>query len=233
MLTHLFFDFFGTLVDYSPSRTEQGYPRSYRIVLDAGAEFTYADFLARWDQVAGRVEAEAEKSQFEYSMHDVCGRFLREVLQRPPPGDLLDRFIDCYITEWNRGVGYLPGLAEMLERLSRRYRLAVITNTHSAGLVPEHLLRMGVAGAFEGVITSVEHGRRKPHPEIFAHALVRLGTNPAASAYIGDSLVADYQGSRAAGMTAFLIDPAASAAVPADARLRNVLELESRLEQFA
>ena len=88
---------------------------------------------------------------------------------------------------------------------------------------------MGIAKRFEVVITSIEHGRRKPHADIFVHALSRVGAVAKTSAYIGDSFHADYQGSRAVGMTAYLIDPDPSAEVPAHARLPDILELEGRL----
>jgi len=226
VLTHLFFDFFGTLVDYSASRIDQGYEQSHRILTDAGSDIGYNEFLRVWDHVAGRFDADAEKSQNEYSMHQVCGAFLEQVLEDLPSSELLEHFIDRYLAEWNTGVVYLPGLAAMLDRLSERYELVVITNTHTAGLVPEHLRQMGIASRFEAVITSIVHGRRKPHADIFAHALSQVGAVATTSAYIGDSFHADYQGSKAIGMTGYLIDPARKSPVPAQARLTDVLDLE-------
>ena len=46
--THLLFDFFGTLVDYSASWTEQGYPRSHALVRSRGSDIQYERFLAEW-----------------------------------------------------------------------------------------------------------------------------------------------------------------------------------------
>jgi putative hydrolase of the HAD superfamily len=226
MLTHLFFDFFGTLVDYSASRVEQGYEQSHQILTDAGSDLSYDEFLRLWDHVAGRFDADAEKSLVEYSMNQVCGAFLDQVLDDLTSSDILEAFIARYLAEWNRGVVYLPGLPAMLDRLSRRYQFVVITNTHCADLVPEHLRRMGIASRFEAVITSIEHGRRKPHADIFFHALSQVGAVPENSAYIGDSFHADYQGSRAAGMVAYLIDPDGTNPVPAPARLTDIFELE-------
>jgi len=43
--THVLFDFFGTLVEYSPSRTDQGYDRSFSLLRDAGLRLGYeADY---------------------------------------------------------------------------------------------------------------------------------------------------------------------------------------------
>src|SRR3990170_3396311 len=79
---------------------------------------------------------------------------------------LVRAFVRAYIAEWNKGVSYPHGVPELLERLNRRFVLAVITNTHDPDLVPGHLERMGVSGLFRRVITSVEFGSRKPAPEI-------------------------------------------------------------------
>lgn len=230
MLTHLFFDFFGTLVTYSPSRTRQGYPATHRLLRDAGSDLGYADFLRGWDRVAGRFERAAERSLREYSMHDVCGQFLAETLGHPAPAPLLERFIVTYLAEWNRGVVYLPELPALLERLARRFTLGVITNTHDAALVPDHLAEMGVAHHFCDVITSVEHGARKPAPQIFEHALGALSASADTSLYVGDSRAPDYDGARGAGLAACLIDPDRSAGVPEAHRLSHILELERHLE---
>jgi len=229
LLTHLFFDFFGTLVDYSASRTDQGYPRSHQILIDAGCEIGYDDFLQRWDRVAGRFDADAEESLLEYSMHQVGAAFLEQVLDPRAAADALEPFITCYIDEWNQGVVDLADLPAMLDRLAGQYTLAVVTNTHSPTLVPAHLTRMGIAGYFETVVTSIEHGRRKPHPDIFERSLQRVGAVAASSVYVGDSFDADYRGARAAGMAAYLIDPHGAKPVPEHSRLASVLELEARL----
>ncbi len=38
VMTVVFFDFFGTLVDYSPSRTEQGYHRTHASLDELGVD---------------------------------------------------------------------------------------------------------------------------------------------------------------------------------------------------
>jgi putative hydrolase of the HAD superfamily len=88
---------------------------------------------------------------------------------------------------------------------------------------------MGVADRFEVVVTSVEHGLRKPLPTIFEHALERLDSSPERCVYVGDNPVADYGGALGAGMRALLIDPDDAAGVPGHDRLDSILELERRL----
>ena len=56
MMTHILFDFFGTLVDYSPSHTEQGYEQSYSLVQAAGADLDYDRFLTLWSGVFSELD---------------------------------------------------------------------------------------------------------------------------------------------------------------------------------
>lgn len=228
MTSHVFFDFFGTLVGYSPSRTEQGYERSFDLLRQAGAELDYEGFLSLWSAVAEDFEGAAERSHREFSMVELGNAFLARVFGAPPPG-LVGDFVRTYVGEWNKGVSYLDGVPELLERLGRRFVLAVITNTHDRDLVPEHLRRMGVARYFERVITSVELGARKPSAEIFRHALQMHGVAPERCVHVGDSYEADYRGALSAGIRPLLIDPLAKAPVPGAARITSVLAVEERL----
>ncbi|MCC5639195.1 HAD family hydrolase [Nostoc sp. CHAB 5844] len=86
-----------------------------------------------------------------------------------------------------------PDVYEVLTVLSRSYRLAVISN----GLVLTQLPRMQATGIdhfFEEVVVSKAIGFAKPSPEIFHHALSKLGLTPAQVLYVGDSLNHDYAG---------------------------------------
>ena len=60
-------------------------------------------------------------------------------------------------------------------------------------------------------------------------ALERLGSRADHVAFVGDSYEADYLGPQRAGMTAYLIDPAARYRLPPAASIRTVLDIEARL----
>lgn len=228
-ISHILFDFFGTLVDYSASRTEQGYERTYRLLREAGTRLDYDGFLRLWSDVSESFEDEALSTLREFSMREVATTFLREAA--PDANEaLVGDFVSTYLAEWSKGVRYMDGLGAMLERLGSRYGLAVITNTHDPELVPGHLAKMGIAHMLEPVVMSVELGWRKPSPAIFQHALELLDARPEHCVYVGDNYEADYRGARAAGLQALLIDPHARSAAPKANRLASVLELGPRLE---
>ncbi|GIF66703.1 hypothetical protein Ais01nite_47380 [Asanoa ishikariensis] len=224
-MSHILFDFFGTLVDYDDGHARAPV-RTAAFVSSLGQPMSADEFTARWDEVWMAWEARCAPTRLEFSMLDVARSFLPSASP-----DEISAFVSVYIAEWNAGVRYLPGLYELLLSLSQRHRLAVVSNTHEPDLVPFHLAAMGVAGLVETVVTSVEVGVRKPSPEIYSSALGRLGIPASSAVFVGDNPSADYFGPLAAGMrAAFLIDPAARhTAVPPAHRLSSVFDLPSVL----
>lgn len=230
MIDHILFDFFGTLVDYSPSRTEQGYSRSYALLRSFGSGLEYPGFLDLWSKVSEKFDRRANEDHSEFSMHEVSTHFLERATGTAPSAEMVGAFVDSYIEEWNQGVRYLDGLNELLERLGRRYRLGIVTNTHLAALVEEHLEKMQAAAHFDVIVTSIGERCRKPHPQIFLRALELMGASPTQTLFVGDSYEADYLGATQVGMDCILIDAVQQARIPAENRLVNLYELENRLD---
>jgi putative hydrolase of the HAD superfamily len=226
--THLLFDFFGTLVTYSESRTEQGYSRSHELLLSLGVDTPYSRFLEEWVRMFEVFEARARADLAEYSMDSVCIEFLKRTLLRAPDEPTVVAFRDVYLDEWNKGVCYIRGVDTLLGSLAEQFVLVLVTNTHHAELVHAHLRAMDVAHHFAGVTTSIEHGKRKPSASIFERALLDTGGDPRSSVYVGDSFEADYQGATGAGLRCLLIDPDRRHDVPEEDRVGSILEAGSR-----
>jgi putative hydrolase of the HAD superfamily len=90
--------------------------------------------------------------------------------------------------------------------------LAVVTNND--GTAEQQLLDFGVAqigpGPFADVVVIVDStvvGFSKPDPRIFGPALAALGTDPARTLYVGDTVHADVLGATRAGMPVVQLDP--------------------------
>ena len=96
-----------------------------------------------------------------------------------------------------------PGARGAVEELAARgYTLAVVSNTmRTPGTVLRKLLdRYGLLGFFKHTTFSDEVGVRKPAPEIFALSLRAVGGEAAAAVHVGDDMILDVEGARAAGM---------------------------------
>lgn len=228
-MTVLFFDFFGTLVRYSPSRSEQGYPRTDALLRRLGMSMPYEDWLNVWGAVSADHDRRSAETLAEYTMRDVADAFLPRI-GLAADDESADAVIASFIAEWNTGVTDIDGVPEMLHELAKEHRLAVVSNTHDPDLVPDHLERMGVASYLDVVVLSVTVGVRKPHPEIYRTALDAMDARPEEAVFVGDTVDADHAGPVRAGMRALLIGGDAS--VPADQRIACVTELPSALRRL-
>ncbi len=83
-------------------------------------------------------------------------------------------------------VKVIPGAHEVLERLKRRFRLAVVTNTPSSA-VKRILESFGLEKYFETVITGDDVRKTKPNPEAVRKACRRLGVHPFETILVGDT----------------------------------------------
>jgi putative hydrolase of the HAD superfamily len=223
-MSAILFDFFGTLVSYSPSRVDQGYPRCHAFLREHGSALSYHDFLARIDQCFASFDARSDIDDREFSMGEVAAEFLARAAVGGDPAE----FERLYLAEWSAGVVVPAGLRDLLAGLRGTHRLAVVSNTHSPAMVPELLRRAGIDDLFDAVVLSVDVGWRKPHPAMYAAALDALGTPASEAIFVGDSCSADFVGPGAAGITAYLIDPGKTAGVPAERRIDSVFDLALR-----
>jgi HAD superfamily hydrolase (TIGR01509 family) len=120
-----------------------------------------------------------------------------------------------------------PGTRDALQRLAKRYRLAVISNAD--GKIADVLARCGIANCFETITDSGIVGKEKPHPAIFQAAVNSLGVSPAESTYVGDVYSIDYLGATGFGMQAVLFDVAGAYRDRGLPRVESLEELEVRL----
>jgi putative hydrolase of the HAD superfamily len=225
----ILFDFFGTLVHYDPSGSAQGYPATHALQGQAGIGLSYDAFLRAWASASEELDAWSRLHEREFSMDDVAQRFLARVAPERDAAELRGALWRSYVSEWERGIAYIPGVRELIDALATRFKLAVVTNTHWAPLVARHLDAIGVRNRFDFVLSSVEHGRPKPHPSIFEAALARLTCPPQRALFVGDSHEADYLGATRAGLHALLIDPTRDSPAPREHRIASILELGARL----
>ena len=230
MASHILFDFFGTLVTYAPDGPDHDFGRSHRLLQSMGSALGYDQYRALWSGVYSGFDGEACRTGREFSMREVTAEFLRQATGSQPSAGQAAALACSYLADWDACVRYLPGLKDMLASLSRRYKLAVVSNTNDTSLVPAHLNAMGVLEYFDAVILSAQIGWRKPHPAIFTATQETLGIGPGDAVFVGDSYLPDYQGPSRAGITAFLIDPGHLAEVPDHARLASLFELPAALD---
>ncbi|MFA7295960.1 MAG: HAD family hydrolase [Dehalococcoidia bacterium] len=92
-----------------------------------------------------------------------------------------------------------PETIEVLTALRERVRIGIVSNGPET-LQGAKLARCGLAGLVDVVVFSGAFGVDKPDARIFAHACALAGVAVEAAAHVGDSVLADIAGARAAGM---------------------------------
>jgi len=97
-----------------------------------------------------------------------------------------------------------PEVFSVLERLHAANVPMAIVSNWQAGL-ESFVVEIGIRRFFEHVLTSEEVGSTKPDPEIFLEACRLLNTPPANVLHVGDTLVDDWEGGRAAGLRVVLV----------------------------
>lgn len=100
----------------------------------------------------------------------------------------------------------VPGTLDLLEYLvAKNYRLHILSNGF-AEVTARKCELSGISRYFETVTSADEINIRKPHPEIFRHALNKSGARISESVMIGDDWVADIVGAQGIGMEAIFFD---------------------------
>jgi putative hydrolase of the HAD superfamily len=90
-------------------------------------------------------------------------------------------------------------LSALLSRLSRRYRLGVVTNGSTQSQRGK-LRGLGIEHHFDPIVVSEEVGHHKPEFAIFRLALRHWDLPHAQVLFVGDDALKDIGGARAAGM---------------------------------
>jgi HAD superfamily hydrolase (TIGR01549 family) len=121
----------------------------------------------------------------------------------------------------------LPGTRETLDRLRKKFRIAVISNAD--GGIERVLARCGIADCFESITDSGIVGVEKPRAEIFQAALAAMKARAKDSLYVGDVYSIDYMGARNAGMQAILLDVAGAYRDRGLPRIESMKQLEDWL----
>ncbi|MCV6589834.1 MAG: HAD family hydrolase [Marinobacterium sp.] len=189
---------------------------------------SYDRFITSFAACRQQLEQWSQRHYKEYSIAELVDQFCDQYLPGSSPR-LRSLFLEQYIQDWSCSVHHPLEITAMLHRLHEHYGLSVLSNCQHHSLAIAHLERSGLTPLLDNVLTSVEYGYRKPHPDIYAAAQQQAGCNASECLFIGDNLVSDYLGPRKAGMQSWLIDPQEKHTVPVEHRIKSILTTETRL----
>lgn len=105
------------------------------------------------------------------------------------------RVSERFLADANRS---LASSRKVLERLSERYRLGIVSNFY--GNLEAVCRETGLAPHLTAAVDSTVVGATKPDPRIFRAALSAVSALPGEAVFVGDSLPRDMAGARDLGM---------------------------------
>jgi FMN phosphatase YigB (HAD superfamily) len=123
-----------------------------------------------------------------------------------PPG-LVHALLETHRGELAQAALFPPHHRDLLRRLTRRYRLGVVSNFDYTPTAVGILEREGVRELFDVVLVSDAVGWRKPRRDIFERALTTFGVTPAQALFVGDRADIDVAGAHAVGIDAAWVNP--------------------------
>jgi len=154
--------------------------------------------------------------------------------------DLLVRWETEYWETVKKHTFLFPEVTGVLDSLSRRYKVALITNTQGQRSTGTHRISLypDLEIFFKVIIVAGEGGiPTKPDPKPFHQCLDKLGISPSEAVYIGDDWRIDICGARDVGMHAIWLKhhsvqrnwPVVEDSVPVIKSLEELIELEKLL----
>ena len=112
-----------------------------------------------------------------------------------------------YESNLSQGHYFMPGAAEAVERLSRKYKLYLASNG-TARVQAGRLASANISRFFQEIFISQEVGANKPDGLYFQRCFARIpGFDPQKAMMVGDSLSSDILGGKQAGMLTCWVNP--------------------------
>ena len=207
MITTVFFDLYGTLAGFDPSRFE----------IQSAACEQFGIKLTPEGVLRGYALADAFMSE-ENAVHPVRERdptatriffteYERLVLQGAGVEVDADRAWEVWlrVEEQSYGMTRYEDVLPAFDLLKQQgLALGMISNIDVASDILAESL--GLTPYLDIAVTSGEAGVGKPHAGIFRLALERAGSEPSETVHVGDQLFSDVAGARAVDINPVLID---------------------------
>jgi putative hydrolase of the HAD superfamily len=226
---HIFFDLDHTLWDYDANASD-----SLRELFDRFGLNRYPNMTA--DYLIEAFFSVNYDLWSLYNNHQIQRKDIRErrfptIFKRMglSKADMPETIEEDYVALCPTKSRTFPNAAEVLDYLSSKYRLHIITNGFN-GIQENKLVASGIRDFFDVIITSESANQRKPNPDIFHLAMDQAGADIRQAIMIGDNLASDIQGAKNVGMDHIWFNPQKTFThVEVQHEIHNLIELKSLL----
>lgn len=200
MFEFLFIDLDDTILDFKAQEDAA----IVKTLTAAGIDPT-EEIIARYSQINKEHWARMEKGEID-RQQVLFGRFQVLFSELGVDADWESAALD-YMENLSEGHYFLPGAEEVLEGLSKKYRL-FITSNGTAKVQNKRLDSAGIRKYFEEIFISQDIGINKPDKGFFDYCFSRIpGFDPKKAMIVGDSPSSDITGGQNAGIATCWINP--------------------------
>ncbi len=230
------FDFWNTLVYDIPEiearRAVDRCERITRLLTGWGQEATLAQVTFAYNGV-GKVISEKAVSSKAITIREQV-RLMLEIIRIDP----LQVSVDMIEEAYNRPVATIlcpavNGSQALIERLSRKYKLGLISNTERTSGQYLQIAYPDILKRFSFCFFSDERKIRKPNHEAFLVTATELSVDPSECVMIGDSVANDCQPAIDCGMKAIhFTDPAIGKKEQFYPQISNLSDIPRALEKI-
>ena len=203
------FDMFDTLMMiekdhafYSPSLRS-----AYDFLVKNGVAVEFSDFEKAYIEARDALYAEADAKLEEPHFNVRVANALKKLgYSHDVSSALVSGATNAFCEGFMNYVRIEENAKTVLEKLHRRFRLGIVSNFAIPECVLKLLEKESLAGFFDVVVVSGAVNKRKPSPEIFQKALEELGVTAEETVFVGDTVDADIEGAKNAGMKTIFIE---------------------------
>ncbi|MBX5329209.1 MAG: HAD family hydrolase [Candidatus Bathyarchaeia archaeon] len=202
------FDLFDTLILIG--EYEIYYPhclrRLHESLVENGVTVPFEDFSRVYFEVRDKFYSESRKSLEEPHFNVRVAQTLQRLGYKLDDSDpVVMSATLAFAEEFMRYVRLDSEAHEVLQQLSEKYKLGLVSNFAIPECGRMLLEKFGLRKIFNAVVISGEINRRKPSPEIFKRALEALNVEASKTVFVGDTLDLDVMGPQSVGMRTVFI----------------------------
>jgi len=197
----LIFDFIGTLVKVVGYSREESLKRMYKSLVRDGLKADFKSFLEAYENAWQKYRSIRYQDFREITNAVWVAEALNNLgFVASPEDESVKKAVNAFFLGYLRAIKPRNCAQQILRKLSRRYKLGLISNFTYAPLIYAALRKVKLNSYFSVVLVSHSVGVRKPSPEIFRMALQKMGVRPEEAVFVGDSPEEDVEGAKKAGL---------------------------------
>jgi len=195
------FDLFDTLITLKQPAVGTALDRLCHALTEQGIEFNRELFNTAYVKIARKQFLEAKESGVEtHNRFWLSDTFAEQGVEIDPHDERLESAIRNYFYSFVEFAAVVPGTFEMLEIVTRHYKVGLLSNFTDGPGARNILEVLGLSDYFSPALISGELGYRKPHENVFNSLAEGLETAHQHIVYVGDNVYDDVYGATQSGL---------------------------------